>query len=64
MYKMGYKETEKTKIKLPTFVESWIQQSKGLKKNKNTHTHTHTKHIYFCFIDFTRAFDCVDHKKL
>ena len=22
------------------------------------------KHIYFCFIDYTKAFDCVDHDKL
>ena len=22
------------------------------------------KNIYFCFIDYARAFDCVDHKKL
>ena len=22
------------------------------------------KNIYFCFIDYTRTFDCVDHKKL
>ena len=22
------------------------------------------KTIYFCFIDYTKAFDCVDHKKL
>ena len=22
------------------------------------------KNIYFCFIDNTKAFDCVDHKKL
>ena len=21
------------------------------------------KYIYFCFIDYTKAFDCVDHKK-
>ena len=21
-------------------------------------------HIYFCFIDYAKAFDCVDHKKL
>ena len=22
------------------------------------------KNIYFCFIDYTKVFDCVDHKKL
>ena len=22
------------------------------------------KNVYFCFIDFTKAFDCVDHNKL
>ena len=22
------------------------------------------KHIYFCFIDYAKAFDCVDHQKL
>ena len=22
------------------------------------------KNIYFCFIEYTKAFDCVDHKKL
>ena len=22
------------------------------------------KYIYFCFIDYTKAFDCVDHNKL
>ena len=22
------------------------------------------KNIYFCFIDYTKAFDCVDHHKL
>ena len=22
------------------------------------------KKIYFCFIDYAKAFDCVDHKKL
>ena len=21
------------------------------------------KHIYFCFIDYTKAFDCVDHNR-
>ena len=22
------------------------------------------KNIYFCFLDYTKAFDCVDHNKL
>ena len=22
------------------------------------------KNIYFCFIDYTKAFDCADHKKM
>ena len=22
------------------------------------------KNIYFCFVDYTKAFDCVDHKKI
>ena len=22
------------------------------------------KHIYFCFIDYDKAFDCVDHNRL
>ena len=24
----------------------------------------HQKNIYFCFIDYAKAFDCVDHNKL
>ena len=31
------------------------QKSNRVKKNKN---------IYFCFIDYAKAFDCVDHNKL
>ena len=26
--------------------------------------HTMQKNIYFCFIDYDKAFDCVDHNKL
>ena len=33
---------------------AWIME-KGRELQKN---------IYFCFIDYTKAFDCVDHKKL
>ena len=31
-----------------------------IKKNKRVPE----KNIYFCFIDYAKAFDCVDHKKL
>ena len=31
----------------------WITQAREFQKN-----------IYFCFIDYAKAFDCVDHKKL
>ena len=34
-----------------------IEKARGLKKKKKTN-------IYFCFIDYTKAFDCVDHDKL
>ena len=30
-----------------------------IKKRREFH-----KNIYFCFIDYTKAFDCVDHNKL
>ena len=31
----------------------WIMEKANFQKN-----------IYFCFIDYAKAFDCVDHKKL
>ena len=31
----------------------WIEKAREFQKN-----------IYFCFIDYTKAFDCVDHNKL
>ena len=46
------RELEKAEIKLPTFIESW-------KKQENSR-----KNIYFCFLDYAKAFDCVGHKKL
>ena len=52
MHKLGFKEAEEPEIKLPTFIRSWKKQ-KSCRKN-----------IYFCFIDYAKAFDCVDHNKL
>ena len=52
MYKLGFEEVEEPEDKLPIFVGSWRKQ--GNSKIK----------IYFCFIDYAKAFDCVDHNKL
>ena len=52
MYKLGLEKAEEPEIKLPTFAGSWRKQ--GSSKNN----------IYFCFTDYTKAFDCVDHNKL
>ena len=56
MFILDLEKAEEPEIKLPTFTGS----SKK-KKKKKTEFH---KNIYFCFIDYTKAFDCVDHKKL
>ena len=45
-------KAEEPEIKLPTSAGS-------LKKTREFH-----KNIYFCFIDYAKAFDCVDHNKL
>ena len=52
MFKMDLEKAEEPEIKLSTSVES-------LKKQENSR-----KNIYFCFIDYAKAFDCVDHNKL
>ena len=52
MFKLDLEKAEKPKIKLPTFTGSQ-------KKKENS-----KKKIYFCFIDGTKDFDCVDHNKL
>ena len=49
---------------------SWIQENRGTRDQiANIHwsiekTREFQKNIYFCFIDYTKAFDCVDHNKL
>ena len=47
----GFRKAEEPEIKLPT--------STGSSKNQEFQ-----KNIYFCFIDYAKAFDCVDHNKL
>ena len=52
MFKLVLEKAEKPETKLPTSAGSWKKQESS-KKN-----------IYFCFIDYAKAFDCVDHNKL
>ena len=51
MFKLVLEKVEELDIKLPTSAGS-------LKKQE------FQKNIYFCFIDYVKAFDCVDHNKL
>ena len=51
MFKLVSEKAEKPKIKLPT--------SAGSSKKQEFQ-----KNIYFCFIDYAKAFDCVDQYKL
>ena len=52
MFKLDSEKPEKSEIKLPTSTGS-LEDQEGFRKN-----------IYFCFIDYAKAFDCVDHNKL
>ena len=50
MFKLDFKKAEEPEIKLP---------SAGLSKKQEFQ-----KNIYFCFINYVKTFDCVDHNKL
>ena len=52
MYKMDLEKAEEPEIKFSTFIASWRNQGNS------------RKNMYFCFNDYTKAFDCVDHRKL
>ena len=51
MCKLSFKKAEQPEIKLPTFAGH--RESKEIPEN-----------IHLCFIDYTKAFDCVDHNEL
>ena len=51
MYKLDLEKAEEHEIKLPTFIGSWRNPRKFQK-------------IIYCFTDYAKAFDCVDHNKL
>ena len=52
MFKLVLEKAEEPEIKLPI-------SGGSLKKQESSR-----KNIYFCFIDYAEAFDCVDHNKL
>ena len=52
MFKLDLEKAEEPEIKLPN---CWIIKKKAIEFQKN---------IYFCFIDYAKALDCVDHNKL
>ena len=52
MFKLVLEKAEEPEIKLPTSAGSWKKQESS------------RKYIYFCFVDYAKAFDCVDHNKL
>ena len=52
MFKLDLEKAEEPEIKLPTSAGSWKKQEIS------------SKNIYFCFIDYAKALDCVDHNKL
>ena len=53
MFKLDLEKAEEPEIILPTSAGSLKKQESSRKKN-----------IYFCFIDYAKAFVCVDHNKL
>ena len=52
MFKLVLEKTEEPEIKLPTSAGSWKKQESS------------RKNIYFCFIDYAKTFDSVDHNKM
>ena len=52
MFKLVLEKAEEPEIKLPT--SAWSSE-----KQKSSR-----KNIYFCFIDYAKASDCVDHNKV
>ena len=48
----GFRKGKETRVQIAN-IHCIIKKAREFQKN-----------IYFCFIDYTKAFDCVDHNKL
>ena len=53
MFKLDLEKAEEPEIKLPASAGSLKKQESSRKKK-----------IYLCFIDYIKAFNCMDHNKL
>ena len=53
MFKLYLEKAEEPEIKLRISIDWIIEKAREFWKN-----------IYFCFIDYAKVFDCVDHNKL
>ena len=53
MHKLDLEKAEKPEIKVPISIGSLKKKKKAKEFQKN-----------FCFIDYAKAFDCMDHNKL
>ena len=52
LFKLDLEKTKEPEIELPTSIGS-LKKAREFQRN-----------IYFCFINYAKAFDCVDHNKL
>ena len=64
MFKLVLEKAEEPEIKLPTSDGSSQYCNKKLNSEKKKKAREFPKDIYFCFIDYAKAFDCMDHNKL
>ena len=56
MFNLDLEKAEKPKIKLPTSAGSLKKQESSKKKKKQEKAREFQKNIYFCFIDYAKAF--------
>ena len=61
MYNLDLEKAEEPKLKL--LKSQWSTGSLRKQGNSKNKTNKQTKN-YFCFIDYSKAFNCMDHNKL